>query len=195
MYIDVSSYQGVIEWAKVRAAHSDVKGVIIRATTKNNSLDTSAIRNYNGLLTNMSDLDEISVYKFSYAYSYIAARMEAKKCLAELKKHGIHFDYFYLDLEKGTKDYTRDEASAVIMAYKDELKAQGFGERFALYCNWNYLKNIIDPYWYKERIWLARYNNTMGDTFGANVCLWQYTSKGKIQGIKGDVDLSKEVKA
>ena len=183
MYLDISSNQGAINWKTVNEKHSDINGVVLRATTKNNQLDVRTKENYEGILHNMSDIDEISVYKFSYAYNYTVARMEAKKCLQALYKAGVHFDNFYLDLEKGTKDYTMEEASAVIMAYKDELKNWDYNERFAIYCNYNYLKNIIDPYWYKERIWLARYNNTMGDTFGANVKLWQYTSKGRIQGI------------
>lgn len=193
MYLDISSNQGAINWKTVKEKHSDIKGVILRATTKNNQLDVRTKENYEAILHNMSDIDEISVYKFSYAYNYTVARMEAKKCLQTLYKAGVHFDHFYLDLEKGTKDYTPDEASAVIMAYKDELKNWDYPDRFGIYCNYNYLKNIIDPYWYKERIWLARYNNTMGDTFGANVKLWQYTSKGRIQGISTNVDLSKEV--
>lgn len=194
MYLDISSNQGVIDWQAVKTNEA-INGVILRATTKNNLLDVRAIENYNGILHNMSDIDEISVYKFSYARDYIGARVECRKCLDELNKHGVHFDYFYLDLEGfGGRDYTRDESNAVILGYMDELRFNGDFSKFRLYFNYNYLKNIIDPIWRQIPLWLARYNATMGDTFGANVVLWQYTSTGHVSGISGNVDLSREVK-
>ena len=193
MYIDISSNQGAIDWQAVKGT-GFINGVILRATTKNNLLDVRTIENYNGILHNMSDIDEISVYKFSYARDYIGARVECRKCLDELDKHGIHYDFFYLDLEGwGGRDYTREESNAVILGYMDEIRAHGDFSKFRLYFNYNYLKNIIDPIWRQIPTWLARYNDTMGDTFGANIVLWQYTSKGKIDGISTNVDLSREV--
>ena len=196
MYIDISSNQGEIDWQAVKT-NEGITGVILRATTKNNLLDVRTIQNYNGILHNMSDVDEISVYKFSYARDYIGARVECSKCLDELNKHGVHFDYFYLDLERfGGRDYTRQESNAVIVGYMDELCKDNIfiANKLRLYFNHNYLKNIIDPYWRQLPIWLARYNATMGDTFGANIVLWQYTSTGHVNGISGNVDISREVK-
>lgn len=194
MYLDISSNQGVIDWQAVKT-NEGINGVILRATTKNNLLDVRTIQNYNGILHNMSDIDEISAYKFSYARDYIGARVECRKCLDELKSHGVHFDYFYLDLEGwGGRDYTREESNAVILGYMDELRFNGDFSKFRLYFNYNYLKNIIDPIWRQIPLWLARYNATMGDTFGANVVLWQYTSTGHVNGISGNVDISREVK-
>lgn len=193
MYLDISSNQGLINWQEIP---QDVNGVILRATTKNNQLDVRTIQNYNGILKNISArLDELSVYKFSYARSYVEARVECRKCLDELNKHGLHFDYFYLDLEGWDgRDYTRVESNAVIVGYMDELYFTGIFNKFRLYFNYNYLKNIIDPFWRQIPTWLARYNSTMGDTFGANIVLWQYTSTGHVAGINGNVDISKEIK-
>lgn len=193
MYLDISSNQGAIDWQAVKT-NEGINGVILRATTKNNLLDVRTIQNYNGILHNMSDIDEISVYKFSYARDYIGARVECRKCLDELKGHGVHFDYFYLDLEGWDgRDYTREESNAVILGYMDELRFNGDFSKFRLYFNYNYLKNIIDPIWRDIPLWLARYNSTMGDTFGANVVLWQYTSTGHVLGINGNVDISREI--
>ena len=80
-----------------------------------------------------------------------------------------------------------------MLAYADALKAAGKLDRFALYTNYDYLKRIIDPIWYKLPVWLARWSNAMGDTMGANIVLWQYSNKGKIAGIGTDVDLSRKV--
>lgn len=193
MYIDVSKFQGVIDWKKVAQNKEKVTGVILRSTTKDGGLDYQLINNYNGVLQNMSDVKELSVYKFSYAYNYADARIEAKRTLDSLASVGVHFDMFYLDLEKGDKAYTQKSADEVIHAYRDELFMRGQLGKFALYINYDYLKNVIHPSWRRERIWLARYNSFMGDVFGANVVLWQYTSTGKVNGISGNVDCSKEV--
>lgn len=191
MYLDISSNQGKIDWA---AVPKDVSGVILRGTTKNDKLDTRLIENYNGILHNLSDVDELSIYKFSYAWDYVTARAECYKCLKALKFNGIHFDYFYLDLESHDgKDYTREQATAVIMGYMHELAFNGDFSKFRLYFNYNYLKNIIDPIWRDIPLWLARYNNVMGDDLGANIVLWQYSSTGRIAGINGNVDLSRKV--
>ena len=197
MYLDISSNQGKIDWKTLAEKNREqINGVILRATTQNNKLDVRTMENYNGILHNLSDVDEISVYKFSYTRDYVGARVECLKCLKELSAHGVHFDYFYLDLEGwGGRDYTREEANAVILGYMDELRAHNALNinKFRLYFNYNYLKNIVDPIWRQFPIWLARYNSTMGDIFDANVVLWQYTSIGKIDGINGNVDLSREV--
>lgn len=195
MYLDISSNQNKIDWKTIAENNRGlINGVILRATTQNNKLDVRTIENYNGILRNLSDIYEISVYKFSYARDYVTARVECMKCLDELSKHGVHFDYLYLDLEKwGGMDYTREESNAVILGYMDEIRTHGDFSKFRLYFNYNYLHNIIDPIWREIPIWLARYNDTMGDTFGANVVLWQYTCRGRIDGIKTDVDLSREV--
>ncbi len=195
MYLDISSNQGKIDWKTLAENNRGlINGVILRATTQNNKLDVRTLENYNGILHNMSDIDEISVYKFSYARDYIGARVECRKCLDELNKHGVHYDFFYLDLEGfGGRDYTREESNAVILGYMDELRFRGDFSKFRLYFNYNYLKNVIDPIWRQFPLWLARYNATMGDIFGANVLLWQYTSTGKIDGINGNVDLSREI--
>lgn len=193
MYLDISSNQGLIDWKKV-SENKEIDGVILRATTKNNALDVRTMENYNGILQNVSaQINELSVYKFSYAKDYQSARIESTKCLCVLATYGIKFDRFYLDIEANPTDYKTDESSAIILAYMDTLAQFGVDDKFALYFNYNYLKNIIDPMFRRFPIWLARYNKEMGDTFGANVVLWQYTSKGKVNGINGDVDLSKVV--
>lgn len=195
MYIDISSHNGAINWRDVAKSDQIIDGVILRATTKNNKLDVRTMENYNGILQNLSSqLQELSVYKFSYARTYTQARIEAAKCLRELNVHGIHYDRLYVDLELWDgRDYTREECDSVLMGYSDALRIAGIWEKIAIYTNYNYLKNIIDPVWRTAPIWLARWGDAIGDTLGANVVLWQYSNKGKIAGIETDVDLSRKV--
>lgn len=189
-YLDLSSNQGKIDFRKV--ATENIDGVILRSTTANGKLDTRLIEYYNGILHNMSDIDEISVYKFSYAWDYVTARIECIKCLKAMSEKGVHFDYFYLDLEgHGGRDYTTEEANAVILAYADQFTIEGMADKLRLYFNYNYAKNIIDKMWSHVPVWLARYNSELGDVSPFNVVLWQYTSRGHVEGIYTDVDISK----
>lgn len=191
-YLDLSSNQGKINFAVL--GKQDIDGIILRSTTANGKLDTRLIEYYNGILHNMSDIDEISVYKFTYAWDYVAARMECRECLNAMNEKGIHYDYFYLDLEAhGGSNYTTAEANAVILGYLDELSWRGLDNKFRLYFNYNYAKNIIDKRWAHVPVWLAHYNKTMGDVSPFNVVLWQYTSTGHVDGISTNVDISKGV--
>lgn len=191
MYIDISSHNGAIDWKKVNG----VNGVILRATTKNNKLDVRFMENYNGILQNISArLDELSVYKFSYARNYAQARIEAAKCLRELNSKGVQYDRLFVDLELWDgRDYTREECDEVLLGYSDAMRIAGIWNKFGIYTNYNYLKNILDPVWRTAPIWLARWGSSIGDTLGANVVLWQHSNKGRLNGITTDVDLSERV--
>lgn len=194
MILDISSNQGKINWEKV--SKSGVERVILRATTQNGKLDVRTMENYNGILQNMNDtMKSIDFYKFSYVRNYAAARMECLKTLDALEEHGIRLevmDRFYLDLEgHGGRDYTKDEANEVILGYRDQCREMGV--QLGLYFNYNYAKNIVDDVWYFMPLWIARYNSTLGDTGRWKPHLWQYTSKGTIDGISNYVDISKRI--
>lgn len=191
--IDVSSYQGAIDWAQVSSV-SDIKGAIIRTTIKNGILDPRCIENFNGALHNMNGhFNWFAGYKFSYANSYISAYMEAVKTLDMLDDRGaLNFlQRFYLDLENRPSRFTKSEANEVIIGYLEACKE--YGVRLGIYCNYDYIKNVIDNYWNCLPLWLARYNSTMGDISPFTAELWQYTSTGSVPGIKGNVDISREV--
>ena len=187
--IDVSAYQGAIDW---KEAAQEIKGVILRATTQNGKIDTRFMENLNGALQN--SVKTIDGYKFAYTREYIPAYIEACKTLDTLDSHGAlsFLRYFFLDLEAwGGRDYTKQECDAVIKGYRDAC--QDFNVKFGLYFNWNYAKNIVDDYWRYLPLWIARYNSSLGDVSSWSPILWQYTSTGTIAGISGAVDISKEI--
>ena len=191
MIIDISSYQGVIDWVKV--SKSGITKVIHRATTKDGELDTRLLQNYNGVLQNMNDtMNQFDVYKFSYERGYIPARIEAVKTMQALSEKGVRFDMLWLDLEGwGGRDYTKDEANNVIMGYVDACIAADV--KLGLYFNYNYAKNIVDDIWRVLPLWIARYNKELGNVSPWRPEIWQYTSSGQIDGIVGNVDISKVV--
>lgn len=187
--IDLSAYNGAIDWSK---ASQEIDGVILRTTTQNGKIDTRFMENLNGALQN--SVKTIDGYKFAYTREYIPAYVEACKTLATLDAHGAlsFLRYFFLDLEAwGGRDYTTQECDAVIKGYRDAC--QDFGVKFGLYFNWNYAKNIVDTYWRYLPLWIARFNSSLGDVSPWSPILWQYTSTGTIAGISGNVDISKEM--
>lgn len=189
MIIDISAYQGAIDWEQ---AAKEIKGVILRSTTQNGKIDTRFMENLNGALKN--GVESISAYKFAYTRTHIAAYMEACKTLDLLDGYGAlrWLDMFYLDLESwGGRDYTSGEANEVIRGYMEA--AQEYGVKFGLYFNYNYAKHIVDDYWKCLPLWIARYNSSLGDVSPWKPKLWQYTDMGTIAGISGNVDISKYV--
>ena len=193
MIIDISSYQGVINWSEV-LSKNNIDRVILRSTTRYGALDTMFMENYNGLAKN-SFKGVFDVYKFSYAKTHDEAIKEAKNALETLKNKGVlkAISVFWLDLENinGVR-YTRPEAAQVITAYR--VICELYGVEFGIYANYDYVKNILPDYAAQYPLWLARYNSITGDVKPFNIEMWQYTSNGKVAGINGNVDLSKYVK-
>lgn len=193
MILDLSAYNVVNDWKKV--ATSGVTGVILRATTKNGKIDSRFVSHLNGFLQNCNEtMNEISIYKFSYERTYITAYIECCKTLATIQEVANlnTFDYLFLDLEAFSgRDYTTAECNEVIKGYLDGCAV--FGVKLGLYFNYNYAKNIVDNYWSYLPLWLARYNKTMGDVTPFKPIMWQYTSTGTVDGITGNVDISKRL--
>lgn len=193
MIIDVSSFQGLIDWRKVLTTN-DIERVVLRSTTKNGNLDTRFMENYNGLLKN-SFKGVLDVYKFAYSKTFDTALNEAKNALETLKSRGVlrGVNMFWLDLENidGAR-YTKAQASAVIAAYR--VMCELYGVEFGIYANYDYVKNVLPSWSSIYPLWLARYNSITGDVAPFNIEMWQYTSNGKVNGITGAVDLSRYVK-
>lgn len=191
MIIDISSYNGKIDFEEMKK-NADVERIIMRATTKNGELDVRLLENINGAIQH--GFKNIDLYKFSYARDFVSACVECTVLISKLREKGLFtlIDVLWLDVEKfGGRDYTTDELSQVITAY--DIICRLNGVYFGIYCNYSYLKNLIPKWAYKYEFWVARWNNTLGDTFGANVVYWQHSNGGKVAGITTDVDLSRRV--
>lgn len=194
MIIDISSYNGKIDFAKM-AQNEDIERVILRGTTKNGNLDTRFIEHLNGICAELPDNVQVDVYKFSYARNYADACVECMQLLETLKTHGAFslFHTLWLDLEAfDGREHTANECGNIIAAYAQICRL--FGVDFGIYCNYSYLKNIVPKWAQNYKIWLARWWGLMGNCDPFNVEIWQYTNKGKCAGITGDVDLSRSVK-
>lgn len=177
--IDVSVWQGVIDWEKVKP---QIDGAILRC-------------GYGSDLTKQDDeqfkrnADECTrlgipfgVYLYSYAKTVEQAKSEAAHVLRLVNGYKLSYPV-YLDLEEiGTESGAVDRA----VVFGDIIEKAGYW--CGIYSNLNWWKNYL-PGLERFTKWVAQYN-TRCDYTGAHLDMWQYSSKGKIDGIKGNVDMN-----
>lgn len=189
--IDVSSYQGSIDWNAV--ANDGIDFAMIRILT---GKDASAINydsrfkeNYKG--ARAAGL-YVGVYRYSYATSVSKARKEAKAIVEALD--GRKLDYpIVMDMEDSSilQSTSNAKRTDMILAFKEVVEDAGY--KFALYANKTWLDNYIDTGRLgNTHIWMARWRDLEkghGYSNGGTLTMWQYSNKGSVKGISGTVDL------
>ena len=184
--IDVSSYQGDIDWKQVK--ESGIQFAILRSTLKSGKPDSKFIEYIKGCDNNKID---VSVYKYSYALTENQAITEANTVISLLNGRKCKI---WLDLEDESQ--TQLGKSGILKIANAFIKTcENKGYSVGIYCNLNWVKNYIDDSLKKYDLWIARYGKNSGqleEKYKPNVNekIWQYSSRGKIPGINGDVDLN-----
>jgi lysozyme len=179
--IDVSKHNGVIDWAKVKA--SGIFGAIIRCGYGDNIASQDDVQFKNNVKGCIENSIPFSVYIYSYAKTNAQIESEAKHVmrLIEPYKNILSFPV-YLDLEeKGT------ENGAVARARIFAKILQDNGYKVGMYANqywWNNFLKGLDEY----PKWVAKYSDTKPNV--KDYVMWQYTSTARVDGIKGNVDMS-----
>ena len=176
--IDVSDWQGQIDWAKVKA--DGVVGAIIRYGD-GNVLDTRFKENMQNAKANGI---HIGAYIFSRAKTYAEAESEATRLFNACKPYGCDLP-LYIDLEaSGLGKY----ADTVAQTFIEKIKLLGGKPGVYASLNWwnNYLKQTARL---SFAMWVAQYNDTMDYKPKTDVGMWQYSSSGSVNGIKGKVDM------
>lgn len=194
--IDVSSWQGDVDWAKAKA--DGVEGAIIRLGYGwGNYADAKAQRNINeckrlGI--------PFGIYWYSYAYDANCARAEGNDVAAKLRQMGVSPNDLkypvYYDLEKWTwaghtPPTNPNVYSGMADAWYGALQSAGY-KNLGVYSYTSYLQGPLNnSNIYAKTRWVAQYGAQMGyNAFGANDRGWQYTSSGRINGISGSVDMN-----
>ena len=194
--IDVSSWQGDVDWAKAKA--DGVEGAIIRLGYGwGNYADAKAQRNINeckrlGI--------PFGIYWYSYAYDANCARAEGNDVAAKLRQMGVSPNDLkypvYYDLEKWTwaghtPPTNPNVYSGMADAWYGALQSAGY-KNLGVYSYTSYLQGPLNnSNIYAKTRWVAQYGAQMGyNAFGTNDRGWQYTSSGHINGIGGSVDMN-----
>lgn len=188
--VDVSSYQGRIDWDEVADSGIDFAMIRILTGKRTSNLDKDAYFEYNYQHAREAGI-KVGVYRYTYAYTKSGARQEATEIVDALG--GRYLEYpIVLDLEDSMvlNSTTREKRTEIIQEYKKIVERAGY--KFALYANKNWLENYIEPEALEGvDIWLARWRSLdqgPGYNGPGNLTMWQYTSTGRVDGISGNVD-------
>ncbi len=130
---------------------------------------------------------KVGVYFFTQAVTEAEAVEEASMCIALCKGYGLDYPIF-MDVESGPRADFLDAGTRtnIIRAFCETIRGGGYTP--GVYANKTWLTSHMNASALGSyKIWLAQYN-TSGPTYKGRYDLWQYTSKGTIQGIKGYVD-------
>lgn len=192
--IDVSKHQGKIDWSKVKT--SGVKFAMIRCgyrgyTAGGINEDIEFLNNVKGAYNNGI---KVGLYFYSSAINEKEAVEEANYVLNLINKYGINNYITYpiaFDIEdfEGTRNYnlTTEERTNIAKAFCNTIKNAGY--KPMIYSYTYFLENKLNMDKLSSYdIWIADY---YGNTwYNREFTMWQYTDKGNINGITGNVDLN-----
>ena len=180
--IDVTRHQGQINWEKVQAAGVDF--AIIRCGFAEDKPEyDDPYWEYNS-----SECERLGipygVYLYSYAESVEDALSEADHVLRLIDGKKLSFPVYY-DLEDNT--IQTSNLTAIASAFCNKIEAAGYYVGVYANLHWwnNYLTDSCFDNWHR---WVAQWSESC--TYDGKYAMWQYTSKGIIDGIDGYVDMN-----
>lgn len=189
--IDVSKWNGNIDWDKVKA--SGVEFVMIRAGYRGSQ--TGALVEDPNFLVNIRGAKKaglkVGVYFFTQAINEVEAVEEASMVIALCE--GYELDYPVIIDSEGAGGEGRADALDIEMrtkvcnAFCETVQHAGYDAGVYASRSW-YNANLEVEELNKYKIWLAEYRST--PLYSGYYDMWQYTSKGKVDGIEGNVDLN-----
>ena len=184
--IDVSEFQGKIDWNKVKS--DGIKYAILRCGF---GMDiTSQDDRY--FKYNMEQCEKLGipfgVYLFSYANTVEKSRSEAEHTLRLIKGHKLSLGVWY-DIEDNNTSgkVSKEMLTNIINTYCNTIKNEGY--YVGVYASVSWLENKIESQIKNNYpIWVAQYYSKC--EYEGKYDIWQYTSSGKVNGISGNVDMN-----
>ncbi len=188
--VDVSKYQGTIDWNQVAA--SGVEFAIIRVgyrgyTAGTVCLDSQFYANIEGALA--AGL-KVGVYFFSQAITVDEAKEEAQFVLSAIQGYNVTFpvafDWEHIGTSSArTDNVSRSTLTAMANAFCSTVQAAGYQTSVYFYTDLGYMSYNLEDLPYS--FWLCQYSTV--PTFYYNFDMWQYSSTGTVPGISGSVDM------
>jgi len=184
--IDVSKWQGVIDWKQVK--ESGVEFAMIRLGTQIGAHEDSKLDDY--FLENIKGAKEVGikvgVYYYSYASSKKEARDQAKWVVKNLKGFDLDlpvvFDWECYSMFNSFSISFYD-LNRIADSFLGEIRHYGYQPM--LYASKNYLEKIWTSF--DSKVWLAHY--TTYTNYQGDYLMWQLTNHGVVSGIQGEVDI------
>lgn len=192
--IDVSAHQGKIDWAAVKAEGIDF--AMIRCGFR--GYGSGAICEDAYFKTNVNNATangiKVGIYFYSAAINEQEAQEEAVWVISKIKTYRITYPVVY-DFE----DFQRhrcanvDGAQATRNAHAFLSMVQQAGYEPMMYASKNDITNKMSRSSFSCKFWLAHYTSgglTTPTDYSGSYNMWQYTSKGHVNGINGNVDMN-----
>ncbi len=183
--IDISKYQGKINWKKVKA-NRKIKFVYIKATEGASLLD----RKYK---SNLKGARDVGIPVGSY--HFFTSNRSAKEQFAHFKRNVPKDKQDLLPMvdveEDGVHNISRKDLQKSLDEFM-QLAKKEYGKYPLLYCPLDFYNKMLAPEFNKYYIFIARYGKSAPRLHGPGKHnLWQYSEKGRIDGIPNLVDLDK----
>lgn len=185
--IDVSRYQKAIDWAKV-AASGKVDGVMLKTVSTNKAyggiyIDPTFEKNYWGAR-------EVGLPVGAYYYTYAQDEARAKAELEKFKM-AVRGKVFELPLAVDVEDnklkpLSRKALTDLVKMEAKEIETWGFYTMVYTYTSYANTELDMDALSVFD-LWIADYRGTRPTRKHG---MWQYTSTGSVEGIRGNVDIS-----
>lgn len=184
--IDVSKWQGDIDFKKVKQAGAEFVMIRVGGTRGKNG-EYFVDEKFKENITNAKKAGlKVGVYFYSYASSTKEAKENAKWVLKQIKKYDIDLPIAF-DWEEWNNfnEYNLSFFGLTSMAEEFIDTVQKAGYKGMIYSSKTYLENIWLSTDYD--IWLAQYNTKV--TYDGKYKMWQLCQDGKIDGISKNVDI------
>lgn len=192
--IDIAKWNPVSNYEQVA---KQIDFVVLKIINKQNNEDGLFSTHLNGCRAN--DIPIYGVYNYSYAETVDKAILDANAVIATLKRHNLKTSV-WIDIEENdiAKRIGGAGLAKLLSAYKKTIEDAGY--TFGIYTGLSYYNSFVKPYFFERcPYWIARY--PISSTYSikdnppeskkpsvVDMVAWQYTSKGRLSGISGNVD-------
>ncbi len=188
--IDVSKYQGNIDWGAVAA--SGINFAIIRVGYRGSSSGALVQDPY--FKKNISGATKagikVGLYFFTQAVNEAEAVEEASMAMSLASGYKVTYPIF-IDTESAfngrANGLSKSARTAVVKAFCQTVRNGGY--KAGVYASKSWYANQLNASALNGYcIWVAQYNSSC--TYSGKYDMWQYSSKGSVSGIKGNVDMN-----
>lgn len=186
--IDVSVYQGVINWDKVKG--SGIKFAMIRAGWSHYNGGLTVDKNFHSNIKGATAAGvDVGVYIYSYDRSVAGAIISAKAAIELLKPYKLTYPVAY-DIEYEEWNVTVGKGKLntdITISFLTEIEKAGYHPM--VYASKDFYSSNLE----QSRLtaydkWVAQYAEVC--TYKSPFAMWQRSSTGKVDGINGNVDLN-----
>jgi GH25 family lysozyme M1 (1,4-beta-N-acetylmuramidase) len=186
--IDVSKWQGRINWPLVKS--DGVQFAMLRSSFGWNEGNTDIM-----FETNYENATKVGLPVGAYHYSYARTPAEAVKeadfCHSVIKGKTFEYPIAYDMEESNIASLGKERITEIAKAFCERMESYGY--YVCIYANKHWLENYFSEEIFKSYdIWLAQW--TTKPTFEKTYGIWQKSSKGRVAGIQGYVDLNEAYK-